>query len=338
MTSYIKGSAADPLVQGEARRAVSMYPSPMLAMSGLSPNDPRLTRADREQAAAESCWAWAKHNLEFVHHSKLLLLWMGNQDALQLLISPDVIVHALYGDDAQARQRAKQGDCAVFSPMVCALLEANGLDWELVIAAVDPNQPEIFSHVWPRVVLSDGRRVSLDASHGPYPGWQVPANAINRLQVFNSAGRAIADQGSTFSGLHEYIGTGFNAGLGSICDDSGNCYDDAGGLIAVDPYNPSGSTNVGSPPGGWPSTSPSNSAATTNLLSSLLNQWTQIGGRVIAPQTTYTVGPNGQVSYSTPGAAPVPTNLSTSLGGSSIMPWLLGGGLLIAALAFGGKK
>ncbi len=200
MTSYIKGSARDSYVQAEARRAVESYPSPLLAMSGIAGDDPRLSPEAREQAVAESCWSWAKHNLEFVHHSKLLLAWMGNQDALQLLISPDVIVHALNGSDGEARRRARKGDCAVYSPMICSLLEANGLDWELVIAAVDPQQPEIFSHVWPRVVLSDGRRVSLDASHGPYPGWQVPARDIHRLQAFDSSGRAISDQGNHFRG------------------------------------------------------------------------------------------------------------------------------------------
>jgi hypothetical protein len=321
MTSYIHGSARDPLVQAEARGAVASYPSMLLALAGIAGDDPRLTRQAREQGAAESCWSWAKHNLDFVHHSKLLALWLGRGDALQLLVSPDVIVHALRGSDREARGRARKGDCAVYSPLICALLESLGLDWELVIAAVDANQPDIFSHVWPRAVLSDGRRVSLDASHGPYPGWQVPARDIHRLQVFDSSGRAVADRGSSFAGLGEYIATGLGECITAYNDDGSSyqsCLD-----TSPPPFNAGGGgTN-------WAS-----------VFGNLANQWTQIGGRVIAPQTTYTVGPGGQVSYSTPGAAPVPSILPTSLGSSSTLLWVGGGvaALLLGAMAFGGRK
>ncbi len=322
MTSYIKGSARDPLVRRESMRAVESYPSVLLALSGIVGDDPRLSITAREQALAESCWAWAKHNLEFVHHSKLLRVWLDREDALQLLISPDVIVHALNGEDREARGRARKGDCAVYAPMICALLESLGLDWELVIAAVDRNQPDVFSHIWPRVVLSDGRRVSLDASHGPYPGWHVPAHDIHRLQAFDSNGRAVADQGDTFQGLGEYIATG----LGDV-DEAGNILDGGGyptgGLDPNPHYAPAGGTN-------W-----------ANVFGNLANQWTAIGGRVIAPQTTYTVGPGGQVSYATPGSAPVPNSASLNIGaGGNTLLWVGGGlaALFVAAMAFGSRK
>ncbi len=323
MTTYIKESARDPLVQAEARRAVDFYPSPLLAMSGVAGDDPRLSFAAREQAAAESCWAWAKHNLEFVHHSKLLLAWLNKDDALQLLVSPDVIVHALNGEDLAARDRARKGDCAVFSPMICALLECIGLDWELVIAAVDRSQPEIFSHVWPRVVLSDGRRIDLDASHGPYPGWHVPGSDIFRLQAWDSSGRAIADRGDTFTGFGEYIGTGL---AGDTVDEFGNII--YGGYGAG--YDPSATPPFVAPSG----------SAWTNVLPSLLTQWTKIGADVIAPRTTYSVGPGGQVSYSTPGQALPPNSAALNIGGGSTLLWVGGGlaALLIAAMAFGGRK
>ena len=290
MTTYIRDSARDPLVQAEARRAVKQFPS-LMALAGLTMAEVQ-NGTVYEQAAAESCWSWAKHNLEFVHHSKLLLLWLGNKDALQLLISPDVIVHALNGSDSDARSRARKGDCAVFSPMICALLEALGLDWELVIAAVDRSQPEIFSHIWPRVVLSDGRRVSLDASHGKYPGWHVPAYDIHRLQVFDSYGNAIADAGGTFTGLHNYMPRGMGTDL-SYWDQ----FTDAGVTPQTWDQAPVVSTPAIAPAGGgggfnW-----------NNTIGGLLNQWTQIGARVIAPQTSYQVGPGGQISYTTPGSA-----------------------------------
>ncbi len=101
----IHGSARDPLFRSEAAHAIRAYPSPFLAAAGLSIDDPRLTQETREEGVADSCWSWAKHNLDFVHHSKLLRAWLGRGDALQLLISPDVIVYAKYGADRDARSR-----------------------------------------------------------------------------------------------------------------------------------------------------------------------------------------------------------------------------------------
>lgn len=314
MVTYIKDSARDPLVQATAHQAVEQFAG--MGMSGSHDAD-----------VAESCWAWVKHNLQFVHHSKLLALWMGNRDALQLLISPDVIIHAINGDDRDAANRARKGDCAVYSPLVCALLECLGYDWELVIAAVNPNQPDIFSHVWPRVVLPNGRRVSLDASHGKYAGWRVPDAHISRLQAFDSSGRPIPFQEDSFVGFGEYFRTGMGEDPNSSVD-----------LTQLYPVNPAAYDTA---PPTTPITSPVPSGGFdwSSLIGNLANQWTQIGGRVIAPQTTYSVGPNGQISYSTPGAAPVPSGFSTSLG-SGTLGWVLGGGLVLvlAIAAFGGKK
>lgn len=325
MRSYIKDSARDPLVQSEARRAVEQYPSILLALAGISGNDARLSSAAREQGIAESCWAWAKHNLKFVHHSKLLGLWIGKDDALQLLVSPDVIVHALNGTDRQAAGRARQGDCAVYSPMICALLEALGLDWELVIAAVDGNQPDIFTHVWPRAVLSDGRRISLDASHGSYPGWHVPVRDIHRLQVFDSSGRPVPDQGDTFSGFGQYIQTG----LGDIDPYAGLDQTIAPAISGEYNYALDSPPYLGSDYSYNPGRAPAGGSSFNwgNTVGGLLSQWTKIGADVIAPRTNYSVGKDGSVSYSTPGASMPPNSAAFNIGGGGNTLLWVGGGL-----------
>jgi hypothetical protein len=294
-------------------------------MSGIAGDDPRLSPQAREQAMAESCWGWAKHNLKFVHHNKLFAQWMPHfENALQLLISPDVICHALNGPDASARAEARKGDCAVYSPMVCALLEANGIDWELKIAKVPPRTDE-FGHVWARAVLSDGRRIDLDASHGDYPGWRVPDRDIYGSRVYDSNGREVVDQGSMYEGLHEYIATGAGLGIAPPNEDFGSDY-----------FNPTQEFGNFFPDTGGSS----NPIDWGNILGGSIRSGFDILGKVVAPTTTYTVGPNGQVSYSTPGSAPAPTALANPLGGGSSLLWI-GGGLLgliaIVSLA-GGKK
>lgn len=146
---------------------------------------------------AESCFWWCKHFLKFRHHGSMFELWRGDLgdpgNKLQLLIAPDVLV----------RMERMEGDCAIYTMMLCAMLEALGLDWQIVTAAVDPSQPTIFSHVWAR---SGGQ--SLDASHGEQPGWQVPARDIFRMWTFDNAGRRVSEGGGRFNGLHAYRGRG----------------------------------------------------------------------------------------------------------------------------------
>ena len=71
-----------------------------------------------------------------------------------------------------------KGDCAIFTTLIQALLLYRGIPYETVCVAVDPRQPAEYTHVYPRAVRADGSRVVLDASHGPWPGWEVPAGRI----------------------------------------------------------------------------------------------------------------------------------------------------------------
>ncbi len=181
-----------------------------------------------------SLWWFAKHRVKFVHHQKLLVAWLGAPDELQLLIRPDALL----------KMEDPKGDCAVFTTLLCAMLDCCKLPWEIVTLAVDPDQPGIFSHVYPRVILPSGLRVPLDASHGKFPGWEVPRQHVSAIQIWDMQGQPIEDQApGQFAGLHgvdmRYLyGGSDRRGLGQ--DDSGDGTDSEGlpvdqSPIAVNP-------------------------------------------------------------------------------------------------------
>jgi hypothetical protein len=187
MCELARSSAADRLLRSCAFDAVRRFRGGPF-YQGRHPFRDKL-------AIAESCYWWAKHELKFIHHSRLIDIWLNERDQLQLLISPDVLV----------RMDQMFGDCAIYSMLLCAFLDVLNVPWELVTLAVNPQQPDIFSHVYPRAVLQNGRRLALDASHGRFPGWSVPAKDIFRSQVWNQAGEPVEDSMQRFQGLHDYV-------------------------------------------------------------------------------------------------------------------------------------
>lgn len=298
MIGHIDNEGAnDPAVQAAAKAAaVTWRGGPLFPGDLFSP-----------AALAESCWWAAKNAIKFVHHQSQLREWLNRADELQLLITPAALV----------RMRKPEGDCAIFTMLICAFLKCLGVPYEIVTAAVDPNDPELFSHVWPRAVMPDGTRISLDASHGEYPGWQVPKEHIFRLQVWDAAGNAVPDEGArSWNGLHGYHMRGM--GLTDNIDYAGPELD-TGSY-----YNPTQETGNFNLPAAsdFSSGSPSSGNALTNLFASLANQWTQIGSRVIAPTTTVQRDQYGNVIMTAPSSSPsasliaaggaIPTSTSTS--------------------------
>lgn len=186
MCEQIQKAAQDPLVAKAARDAVNRFRGgPLYASAGINPW--------RNQCAqAESVWWWCKHVLKFQHHDGMIAVYFNEFDQLQLLISPDLLL----------RMSDPRGDCAIYTMLECAMLQALGIDSEIVTSAVDPFAPDVFSHVYPRAVLSSGRRIVLDASHGKYPGWEVPIEHTLRKQVWDLQGNRIPDQVPRFKGLH----------------------------------------------------------------------------------------------------------------------------------------
>jgi len=276
-------------------------------------------------------WWWVKHAVKFVHHQKLLVEWLGAPDELQLLIRPDALL----------RMRKPKGDCAVFTTLVCAMLECAGYEWEIVTVAVDPRQPDIFSHVYARAILENGSRLVLDASHGLYPGWEVPRERISLIQVWDSAGNAIQNLDSGFRGLH---GVDMR-GMGQVDLADGTVLDSSSMTPIYESMDVgTGGSVIQCPDGGFTTgvcnPSPVSVGASTQqasltpqqtgALSSFASQLTSIFGQVVAPTTQYRRNADGSISYVTPGSAPVPGSLTSTVGGSSSL--LLLGGLALGAI------
>jgi hypothetical protein len=148
MTELIHGCQGDPLLEFAWRLAWDRF------------------HVFAGDVAAIVPWWFAKYWIrKFVHHQDMLIDWLGLPNELQLLISPDALL----------RLQDPKGDCAVYTTLICALLELRGIPWEIVTVAVNPMYPAEFSHVYPQAALESGERIPLDASHGKFPGWQAPA-------------------------------------------------------------------------------------------------------------------------------------------------------------------
>lgn len=188
MCRQIKRSALNPALRSAGMDAVRRFRGgPLFASTGRNP-------FQSLPAIVESVYWWARHVLRFQHHEGLIRVWFQEQDQLQLLISPDLLL----------KMDRPRGDCAIYTALICAMLRTFGIEYEIVTLAVDPSQPDVFSHVYPRAVVN-GARLVLDASHGKYVGWEVPREHQIRRQVWDSDGNPIRDlDRGRFRGLHGY--------------------------------------------------------------------------------------------------------------------------------------
>jgi len=286
-----------PMVGETARGAFGQF-------GGLSGYDLARSPELTARAVAESAFWWCKTFVRFVHHEFIIRQRLGEAGHLQGLISPEVLV----------RMAKPEGDCAIFSECVAAFLTVFGIPYEFVTAAVNPSEPEVFSHVYLYAVLPDGSRLPLDASHGKYPGWQVPSAHVSRRQVWDSNGNPVADHGSRFDGLHNY-------GMRGLGQTSG-----------VDPETGEewGPANT--------ITAPSqNSAQWASFATSLASMGFKLA-EINAIQPGTVVSANGAILRQTPGYSVGSPTLSANLG-MSTTTLVVGGLALVAVLfMFSGRK
>ncbi len=282
MALLIKESIDDPLTQSIAQRVCETW--------GQGSNDPR--------SVAWSCWWFAKHAIKFVLDEPAVRSIFGTPDTIEFLVSPALML----------RSRKMQGDCDDFTMMICALLGCRGLGYEIITVAASPRDPETFSHVYCRAILPDGSRVPLDASHGKYPGWQVPTGHVSRFQAWDSEGNPVADEGSSnWGGLHGYEYRGLGA--------CGDCIPSADGTDDCASFDSTG--------------------CDTSIVTGGTNaSYVPIGPPVLQPNGTY-VPPSSNSSTNlsmTPGAIlaasnPAPSSLASILAG------IFGSGSQVAAAA-----
>lgn len=113
----------------------------------------------------EQVFHYVRSRVRFVHDEITAL-------PLQTWYADPIVETLIRPRDMIALHPFAQGDCDDFSMLVAAMLMAQGIDVAYVTVAADPADPAQFSHVYV-ASYRDGRRIPVDASHGPYAGWEA---------------------------------------------------------------------------------------------------------------------------------------------------------------------
>jgi hypothetical protein len=265
---------------------------------------------------AQGCWEWIAQYVRF-QSDEPILNRLGFEQALDLLIEPSLLL----------TMPAAAGDCDCQELLAGAMLTRVGVPVELVATKSDEDDRDRWSHVFLQVVLEDGRRYTIDCSHGLYPGWEVPRQYA-RI-VYNLQGKEI----------NPPMPYRNNRGLGAPGDtseaDFGNYgYDEP---WTSDVYYGSDAGNIGRSGTGTNNWS--------NILGGLVQTWGKTGAAIaqqnLAPLNVgeYVVNPDGSVrARAVPGA--LPSSALSLGGGTSFSPVMLFGiaALIGAAVIFGSKR
>ena len=118
-----------------------------------------------DRAIAEAIFWWVKANVKFEEDEQVMFEHLGvPADELdkELLISPVALL----------QMPQPTGDCDDFSMLMAAMLLNMRMKVWFVTIACDEEIPGKFSHVFVATVDEYGRKIYLDASHGPFPGWR----------------------------------------------------------------------------------------------------------------------------------------------------------------------
>lgn len=110
---------------------------------------------------------WIRSHIEFSEDEDQSRYRLGMSEGeatdTELLITPGTLL----------TMEDPKGDCDDFSTLFVTFLAALDIPSAFVTIAADPTQPRMFSHVFVKAWLPDeNEAVYLDASHGPFPGWE----------------------------------------------------------------------------------------------------------------------------------------------------------------------
>lgn len=136
----------------------------------------RLARGCGPLGLALGVWMWLKHSIRF-RRDEVTMRRLGVGQHHDLVIDPRVVV----------RMHAPAEDCDGFVTFGAALLRVLGVPFYFAAAATEPHEPWRWSHTWLAIPWSGGL-VDLDASHGRYFGWGVPADRRFRFALWSSEG------------------------------------------------------------------------------------------------------------------------------------------------------
>ena len=146
------------------------------------------------KATASNVWRWLKNNVQFLSDEAQLQATLGRGDELELLIAPSVMLRA----------DVKAGDCDDFTMLACAMLSCLGVPPLIKTFKCDRTEPWRWSHVCAAAVLEDGSIFPIDASHGDYPGWEVPARDQFETALWDMNGNKVGGQKMRGRGLGNY--------------------------------------------------------------------------------------------------------------------------------------
>lgn len=166
MATYVVEDASSPEVGECVRRA--------LAAAGVPAPSLDSTPDPWEPVAA--IYRFVQDHIQFVrdeHTSALFGVPVGNTgdggqaEIVEVLVRPrDMATLILHGG-------RPQGDCDDYTMLLSSMLLAIGMPVVFVTVAADERYPSMYSHVYTAITPQPGVRIPLDASHGPYAGWET---------------------------------------------------------------------------------------------------------------------------------------------------------------------
>ena len=96
--------------------------------------------------------------------------WLA-PDVVEVLVRPADVALLTQQPDSQP----VPGDCDCFSMYIAAMLQHIGVPCAFVTVSANPTAPNQFSHVYVVAFPNEpDARTVMDASHGPYIGWEAP--------------------------------------------------------------------------------------------------------------------------------------------------------------------
>ena len=118
-----------------------------------------------------SIFNWIKRNVKYQDDYSLANEMIGldgrNPDGEDFLISPRLLLLL----------PEKKGDCDDFSMLAATMLGIAGFQTKFITVAADSTQPDLFSHVYVKVLDPQlGLWISFDSSHGTNAGWEYPGS------------------------------------------------------------------------------------------------------------------------------------------------------------------
>lgn len=114
-----------------------------------------------ENKLFDALWNQVRQTVKFKEDERLV---HQGVDGRELLISPEVLL----------QMNQPMGDCDDFSMLIASILKLWQYQPSFITAAADEQYLNVYSHVWVRVQMrTTGQWLDIDASHGPYIGWNV---------------------------------------------------------------------------------------------------------------------------------------------------------------------